>query len=53
MRRIIHRVAHWLGRNHGRYEIRWRNDVRTKGFRCAGCGELSEVRPAPLRITRA
>jgi len=53
VRRIRHRVAHWLGWNHGTYEVYWRNDVRTEGFRCAVCGELSEVRPVPRRRTRA
>lgn len=49
MRRLKHKIAHWLGRNRGATEVWWHNDVRTEGFRCKGCGELTGVRPVPRK----
>ena len=54
MRRVLHRLAHFLGTNTGNVETWWEPNPCTGrlmvGFRCDGCGELRGVHEAPRHV---
>ena len=53
MQRVRHRIAHLLGCHRRAAEVLYLNDVLVVGSRCAGCGELSRVRPLPPGVLPA
>lgn len=45
VRRIRHRIAHWLGWNGGSGVSGIHGNAVWVGFRCAGCGRVSHYEP--------
>jgi len=47
MRRLLHRLVHALGANHGTVEVFWEGKRLMVGFRCVTCNALSRVHESP------
>lgn len=53
LRRVRHRLAHRLELNVGHVVLMQGNGFWACGFKCDGCGEISEIRPLrPIQAMR-
>ena len=43
MNNLLHRIAHWLGWNHGICHSFYKGEKLMMSFKCSGCGKLSGV----------
>jgi hypothetical protein len=51
MRKLIHRISHWLGWNCGTVETRWRDGNPWVGFKCCVCGEVQGEHKTRIKST--